>query len=241
MRKSRHPTFTKEVVMTTRFPRCALPLLLVLAPLASHCAPQNAEAIRKDKSLTLGLPGLSYRPTGKFAVGSTFSSLSGQKNTVKVDNSTSSGVIGATGETKAPTSRVVTTSETVISPFVQYFPWSTSAFFVGAGGSYYTAKMKYDEDRMGSPNLEPSLTSVAYSRNSTYVGVPFGWAWIWTPGFSLTVDLEPQWRVATSDKYKDDGTSDQVNTDNRDRTVKAIDGLETAMNTTLGFLIGWSF
>lgn len=222
--------------MTIHLKRAALLALLPLA--AAHCAPERARAIREDRSLTLGWPiGVSYRPTGKVGIGTRFTAISDEK--VKVEN-TDKGTSTLIAFTDGSTSRDVTHSQTNISPFVQVFPWDTSAFFVGGSGSYRRATYKYDEEVAGW-SAAPTYTNVSYQNTSTYVGAPVGWAWIWTPGFSLTLDAEPRWRAARSTSYSNNGEGNQVNVAQRDSTKHAIDGTESAFELGLDFLIGWSF
>ena len=222
--------------MKSTLHRALLLVFAAAAPLLTNCAPERAMAIRQDKSLTLGLPGASFRPNGKVGIGSTFAwGTSDSTVTPKAQD-------GTTLVSTPANDRLVTTKETQISPFVQYFPWDTSAFFVGAGASYRMSKLSYDETRTGSTGLAPSYTGVAYNRNSTYASVPLGWAWIWNSGFSLTFDFGPRVRVSQSTSYTKNGAGDGVDADQRDRTVKAINQSESFANLGGGSgMIGWSF
>jgi hypothetical protein len=216
--------------------RFALLTTLAAAAVAStSCAPERARAIREDKSLTLGYPGATYRPNGKIGVGATFGGLSDHKSTI-----TPEAPAGMTLDAHQAAKRTVVTSETDINPFVQFFPWDTSAFYVGVGGSYQKAHVSYDELR-GGENLDGATTSVEYQRSAMYVGVPVGWAWIWAPGASLTLDFGPKFLVSKSNAYTKDGSAGAVDVAQRDRNVKTIDK-EGASQVILGnFLLGWSF
>lgn len=219
-------------------------VVAALACMSSACAPERAEAIREDKSLTLGLPGASYRPTGKLGVGVTGSYGHREKMTV---NTKERGVtaLAVNFDTNRPSTlegdKEIDASHTTINPFVQYFPWSTSAFFVGVGGSFYHATYRFEEETEGSTNLAPSYTGVSYDINSTYIGVPAGWAWIWESGFSLGLDFGPRFRVNRDIAYRNDGASSGVNRGKRDETVATIDSLERPVNWGGTGIIGWSF
>jgi len=124
---------------------------------------------------------------------------------------------------------------------MQYFPWSTSAFFVGIGGSLHRATYRFAEDTETSTNLAPSSTDVSYDVNSSYVGVPAGWAWIWESGFSLGLDFGPRFRVRREIAYRNDGTTGGVDSEKRDNTVATLDSLERPVNWGGTGIIGWSF
>ena len=222
-------------------------LMMVLVPVVINCAPDRARQLREEKSLTLGLPlGVTYRPNGKVGLGLT----GGTGQTAnKIDSvgdngdpvSMGSSVSTSTSTTPKDGERVVKEHYTEISPFVQYFPWDTSAFFVGAGGTYKKTASNFQENTADSTTLEPSYTPVSMESKSIYFNVPVGWAWIWTPGFSLTLDATASIPVSHSNTYDNDGTTGKVNETNRNKTVDAIEKNQTSISMALGGMIGWSF
>jgi len=228
---------------TSFFAKAALFAGLAVTALPLACAPEHAAKVRADKSLTLGAFGAAYRPNGKFGFGATVGTGTETKT---VDPTKSDGDVVVTKKVDADlyNYRNVKTSATGINPFVHYYPWETSAFFVGAAASIYTAKYSFHEETSGSTSLLPSYTDVDYNQNATYVGVPLGWAWIWESGFSLTLDFGPRTRVAATGHYSKDGTDDGVDVAKRDLTTKAIDKLGTGIlfgGPTGNLLVGWSF
>ncbi len=216
--------------------------LLVLATSLSFfaCAPSNAAAIRKDRSLTLGLPGASYRPSGQIAVGATGGYTSEQKTTVD-NNKTGFASVVSNKDENPDSQRELVMSSYSINPFLQYFLWDTSAFFIGAAASFNRANYQFDEQTVDSTSLNPQYGEVNYETKSTYVGVPIGWAWIWTPGFSLTLDFGPRARISRSTTVTQDGSSKNVSSNERDKTIDTIDSLEPRYTLGGSGIIGWSF
>jgi hypothetical protein len=221
------------------------PALVVVAALAlTHCAPERARAVREDKSLTLGLPGASFRPTGKISIGTTLGYAHRAKTTIN-NTETGMGAIDITPDDDSADldedERELYTSNVTVSPFVHVYPWDSSAFFFGGGISYSKSNYRFSEERMDSTALAPTYTDVAYDSTSTYVGVPVGWAWIWESGFSLTLDVGPRFRVSRTQEMRDDGEASGVNSQSRDRTVETIDSLENPVTLGGSGIIGWSF
>lgn len=210
----------------------------------THCAPERARAVREDKSLTLGLPGASFRPNGKISIGSTIGYSNKAKTTI--DNSDKGmGAVVITpsndGDPGAEDERDLYTSNLTVSPFVHYYPWDSSAFFFGGAVSYSKTSYKFAEERMDNTTLAPSYTDVSYDSTSMYVGAPVGWAWIWESGFSLTLDFGPRFRVNRNEAMKENGDSDNVNARSRDKTLETIDSLESPVAIGGSGIIGWSF
>lgn len=216
-------------------------LLIAISGAFFACAPTNAEAIRKDKSLTLGLPGASFRPSGSVGIGFTGSHTAEQKTTVDNSKSGFASITAVKKDENPDAQREVTASTYSISPFVQYFPFATSAFFVGAGATFNRAYYKYDEETVDSTSLNPQYGEVNYETRSTYVGVPVGWAWIWTPGFSLTLDFGPRARITHTSAVSRDGSAQNVSSNERDKTTQTIDSLEPKYTLGGSGIIGWSF
>lgn len=218
-------------------------LLIAVAACLSFfaCAPTNAAAIRQDKSLTLGLPGASYRPTGKVGVGVTGGHVAKQKTTIDNTKTGFGSVVSATADENPGAQREVEASTYTVSPFLQYFPWDTSAFFIGAGATFNRAYYHFDEATVDSTSLNPQYGEVNYETRSTYVGVPVGWAWIWTPGFSLTLDFGPRARVSRTTNVSRDGSQNEVSSKERDKTIETIDSLEPRYSWGGSGIIGWSF
>ncbi len=195
-------------------------ILIALASALSSCAPERAEALRAEKSLTLGVYGASYRPTPKVGIGATGNYANREKTTV---NTQERGIATITKQYSISpntyeSNREIEVTHWRFDPFVQYFPWSTSAFFLGVAGRFDRATYRFDEETQGSTSLAPAYTDVTYDVDSVYVGVPAGWAWIWESGFSLGMDFGPRFRVQTAVDYRNDGTSGGVNSDKRDNT-----------------------
>lgn len=221
-------------------------LFASLAPLVMNCAPDQAAKLRAEKSLTLGYPGVSYRPNGKVAVGMTgaYSSM-GTKVTESTDDGkmSISGVTTSTNTTPSTEGdRVIAQKTTQLNPFVQYFPWDTSAFFVGAGASYQTKTSRFDEKTSSWTLAEPAYAPVTTNTTTTYLAVPVGWAWIWGTGFSLTLDFGPRIRMSQSTKFTNDGSTAGVDADRRSRTVDAINDQDSRLSLGgASSILGWAF
>lgn len=209
------------------------------------CAPQRANAVRDDKPLTVGLVGVSYRPTGKIGLGTTYAGSGETNEKMSESSSGAGGIISFNSKPdENETSykeRDVKTSYSVISPFAHYYPIDTSAFFVGVGASILSARSKFDEHTTGSTSLAPEYTEVEYKTNATYVSVPVGWAWIWESGFSLSLDFGPRFRVNASSSYGNDGSAGSVAADKRDASKEYLDNRVPVMAIGGNSIIGWSF
>lgn len=208
-------------------------LILALAALFQACAPSQAEAIREERPVSIGYPAAAYRPNGKVAVGVGLDPTVGQEMKVK---DTSSGGLALTGNNSDDVQDVKVRTEAV-SPFVHYYPWATSAFFVGAGLEVARSRYNFEEDR-----TDGGTTNVSYETTGTYLGVPAGWAWIWDNGFSLFFDLGPRWRVREASRFNDSGEDENVNVSERDDMVDDLDEL-FANRVRFGgsSMIGFSF
>jgi hypothetical protein len=219
------------------------PLCLVaVAQLLVNCAPERARAVREDKSLTLGLPGVTYRPHGKIGVGVTMAGISEAKTKIDTqDSGIKSSIVSSDDKSDHPDAiRDVKQSNVDVNPYVQFFPFDTSAFFIGLQGTYQRAWYEFEEERSDSTSLAPTYTDVKYRTKSNYLGVQAGWAWIWESGFSMGVQAGPRVRVSHQGEYANEG--DDVNTDKRDKTVETIDSLEQGVRLSTGLgIIGWSF
>ncbi len=230
-------------MLSSRSPKAFL--LLALALLCANCAPERARAVREDMAFSLGAPivfsaAVSYRPTGKFSVGLAGSALNDRKSTI---DASKSGVAAITvSDQTAPTDkRELSTSFTELNPFVQVFPWDSSAFFLGVAGTYRNARYRYQEETEASLAAAPAYTAIKYETTSSYVGIPVGWAWIWGSGFSLSLDFGPRFRVNKEQKLANDGTTSGVSATKRDHTIGIIDELEPRVAWGGSSLIGWSF
>lgn len=227
--------------MTTTFRSVRAAITLAGASLMlAYCAPTNAHAIRQDKSLTLGLPGVSYRPTGKIAVGSTFDLAHEEDLDLNTTPKDSKGKRDELPEND----REITKRTVGVRPFVQYFPWETSAFFVGAGAQLYSNKYRYNEFQTGASLTNPSYAEVEYATKANYMTVPFGFAWIWPNGFSFTADIGPRVYVGGSGTLTNDGTNEGVDEAQRDQTIKRIMEDEKQVYLFSAFptaVIGYSF
>lgn len=220
-------------------------LILALALLCAHCAPERARAMREDKAFSLGAPivfsaALSYRPTGKFGVGLAGSALNDRKSTIDASK-TGIAAVSVSNDTAETDKRELSTSSYEINPFVQIFPWDSSAFFLGVAGAYRNARYRYQEETEASTTLAPAYTAIKYETTSSYVGVPVGWAWIWGSGFSLSFDFGPRFRVNKEQDLANDGATSGVSTTKRDHTIGIIDDLEPKVAWGGSSLIGWSF
>lgn len=222
--------------------RARLALLLLASTTLVHCAPQRARAIRDDKLVSVGYPGVAFRPTGKVAVGSTFSW--GFDVKAKMDEASQNlGVLTSSApkdEEAAADERELTYSYSSINPFVQVFPWDDSAFFVGIGASLVRSSYYVEEETIGSTALAPTTTGIGYKTKSSYVGVPIGWAWIWENGLSLTADLGPRFRVGRDAELTEDGSASDVDIAKRDATVEKLDAVERPVHFG-GLFLGYSF
>jgi hypothetical protein len=205
------------------------------------CAPSNARQVRQDLALTVGYPGASYHPGGTFALGATGNYVPNQKTTVDNSKTGMDSVISAKKDENPEDKREVVSTSYWISPFVQYFPFDSSAFFVGAAATINRSYYKFEEETVDSTTLNPQYGEVNYETKSTYVGVPIGFAWIWESGFSLTLDVGPRARVARTSEVSADGSSSYVSSKERDKTIETIDSLEPRYSWGGSGLIGWSF
>ncbi len=219
--------------------RFLAPLAIALASYA--CAPNNAAQVRAERSLTLGIPGAAYRPSGSVGVGITGSYTPEQKTTIDNTKSGLNSVVESGSDESPESQREVTATSYTLSPFIQYFPWASSAFFVGGGATFSRAYYKYDEETVDSTSLNPQYGEVNYETKAVYVGVPVGFAWIWAPGFSITLDVGPRARISYSSTVTRDGSGRDVSSAEREKTTSTIDSLEPRYTLGGSGMIGWSF
>ena len=205
------------------------------------CAPNNARAIREDRSFTLGLPGVAYRPNGSVALGTTIGSSKDKQKLNTAEDGIEAVTNKASDENKVAFEREVEGRSFTVSPFFHYYPWDDSAFFIGLGGSYTSTKYTYAEETEGSTALAPTFTEVAYNSNTSYVGAPIGWAWIWENGITVSLDFGPRVLVSQSGSYKNDGLAGEVNEEKRDRTTEVIESVESPVTFGGSGIIGYSF
>lgn len=207
------------------------------------CAPSRARAVRDDKSLTLGYVGVSYRPTGKISVGTSYRGSA--ETTTKMNNGSagmSSFTVSSGRNEEAYANRDIKTSYSVISPFVHLYPSDTSAFYIGLGASMYSSRSEFGEETTAdSTTLAPAYTEVDYQTKANYIGAPVGWAWIWESGFSFSLDFGPRFRLNQSTSYGNDGSAAGVDAEKRNETKEYLDSRMPVVAMGGNGIIGWSF
>jgi hypothetical protein len=208
-------------------------LAATFAPLTTGCAPERAHAVREARNVTLGLPGVSYRPRGSYSLGATFATNPRSVDTVFNEQ-------GGDSVIEENEIRSVESRYGSISPFLQVFPWETSAFMIGLGATVEQRRYRFNEEVVGSTALAPQFSEVEYGVQNIYVGVPVGWAWIWESGFSFTLDVGPRWRVSrTMSGYTERGTVDEAKFTVTDTAL--ADKVETAIQYGGSGILGYSF
>ena len=199
----------------------ALGVACLLLPLASSCAPEKAKSVRQARNLTLGLLGVSYRPTGDFSVG--MNGAVGNKTKVELKKKRDDSSESFVPDGDLTFDRDTKKSYQTINAFAHYFPWDSSAFFVGAGLEYDQSKYYFNEQIDGSTALNPLLTDIEYGNKAVYATMPFGWEWIWESGFALTLNLDLRHSVSDQTSYAKDGSQQKVAVDSRDAVVQELD------------------
>lgn len=206
-------------------------IILVLSLLAivfsGACATDQASQLRTERPTQIGWLGAIYRyqPNQAAGVSGSFS-----------------------GSTGAPTSFTQEEDEgekdeeivyqNMYEGFYHYYPWETSAFFIGAGLRHAETKFRFDEPL---ENDADTTTSIKFTNKSDYLAVPVGWAWIWGTGFSLTLDLGPRFRIGRSQSFSSDGAG-LVSKSSRDETVDDLEKLYAGSFLIGGnAIIGYSF
>jgi len=210
--------------------------LLLTASLTQGCAPSRAKIVREQRNTTIGLLGASYRPNGNIGVGI---SASGAKDEVEVDREKKS---YANSKSDDANVQMIAETSSMVSPFVHYYPWDTSAFFVGAGANFTKSRYQYEAEKEGSTTLAPAYTEVNYEVSATDLHMPLGWNWIWENGITLMLDFGPSTTVAYAGRYSNDGGDGGVNATQRDESIAALDSAKKgAVRFSLGSIIGYSF
>lgn len=215
-------------------------IAMLLLQVVVNCAPERAEAIRTDRSLTLGLPGASVRLNGSIDVGATGLYIPKTTSTMETDD-TGFGLTASGNEDERTREREVSIQSKSMTGFMRYYPVQTSAFFIGLAFSRQIDRVGFDELTADSTGEDQTFTNVEYEYETTHLGLPIGWAWIWESGFSLGLDLGPKVRISDSRRYTNEGDT-AVNESERDETIEAIEKFDSKISfgNATGIL-GYSF
>lgn len=206
---------------------------------AYSCAPMKAKSLRESRNLTVGLPGVSYRPNGNFDVGVTYAGAS-FRNDVTVERDDSDAV----GDKALDQRKAKQKTAGAATLFSRLYPWDTSAFYVGLGYTHnQKGTTKFDVLDQNATALAEDPTELEYEVTYNTVHIPIGWAWIWENGFSLGLDLGLAATSKASSSIKSDDDKDYDDNDAK-WVTDAIDekntgGLKLFSGAT--GIIGYSF
>ena len=125
--------------------------------------------------------------------------------------------------------------------FYHYYPWETSAFFLGGAASWESSKVKFEERTREYTATSKECVEVGFRKKSLRIGAVVGWFWIWENGFSLLLDLGPRIRVQHYRSFTDNGESDNVDQSRRDDFVDQINGLSVFLGGIPSRMLGYSF
>ncbi len=171
--------------------------LLASSILLQNCAPTQAFKIREDRPVTLGLVAAMVRPNGNHSLGLSY----GANKTSSEEDIKGNKVAGLVSTPSTEATLKETSEGSHIALNYHYYPWQTSAFFIGMGveghRNKYTNKLISGTDA----NQADELVEINNS-TSTSVSIPMGWAWIWGNGFTFVLDLGP--RLKVSEKFKEE-------------------------------------
>lgn len=198
------------------------------------CAPMHAAKVRKSKPVSIGLVGASVRVSENIDVGASYKggdieTTKKMETTVASDNSTLERDYNYS-------------STSYVLPYVRYYPWKTSAFFIGAAAYQNTDRYNFKTINNGEIGLAEDATAEEYNIKTTHMVIPFGWAWIWESGFTFGLDLSIDYRVKGATEISNNSSINRADVEN---VVANIDenygntiGLSSASGTSI---IGYSF
>lgn len=179
------------------------------------CATNNAQKVRESRSLTATIlmsPGAIYRPNGRVGIGAVYSANRTENDSINHSDASSKEFGEDSFNAKESRSREV-------DAFVHYYPWSTSAFFMGVGFQNKTAEYSVAVDQNVS-TLEEADANLKYSSRVTKVKVPVGWSWIYENGFSVLFDLGPT--ISVKEQGTVSGTANNQPSTRKDLLVKDL-------------------
>lgn len=209
-----------------------LPFTVALA--FTGCATSQAGKMRQAKPVTIGANFNSnviaeYRPSKNLGVDAVY--MPGTLG-VESDISVTSLIEGAVRDLK---------EEKPVSIYagLSYYPWDSSAFRLGLGGSQQQSNVKFFAL---NKTVDSPLIPVEYKVNYTYGTVSAGWNWVFESlwGFTFGFDFAVHNRVAASSTLVTNG-GDSVDTTDRDDYFKAYDKSRKTMYGSLLSHYGWSF
>ena len=190
---------------------CAVATLIAI----EACATNNAQKVRESRSVTATIlmsPGAIYRPNGHVGIGAVYSANRAKNDTVAHSDVSSKEF----GEDSFKTQE---TRSKGLDAFVHYYPWSTSAFFMGVGFKNETSEYSVAVDQ-NVATLEEADSNLKYSSRVTKVKVPVGWSWIYENGFSVLFDFGPV--VSVKEQGSTSGSANSQPSQRKDLLVKDL-------------------
>ena len=201
------------------------------------CAPNKARQIREMRPVTVGLPiGAMYRPTGDIALGAAYGRMI--KDNYKVD--TEQKRVNAEGKEEELEEFNAKINSSVFRPYVHYYPWADSAFFLGIGLDVRRSIYKVEENAESELGALGGEKDLEYDVSTQRVRIPVGWSWIWGNGISLLMDLGPRVAVQQSGSDSEEAETTSANTRRAD-TLSDLDSEEQGAIIEPVFLLGYSF
>ena len=218
--------------MMTRLRFNILPFTMALA--LTGCATSQAGKIRQSKPVTVGANFRSnviaeYRPSKNLGIDAVY--MPGTLG-IESDISVRSVIEGAVRDLK---------EEKPVSIYagLSYYPWDSSAFRLGLGGSQQQSNVKFFTL---NKTVDGPLIPVEYKVNYTYGSVSAGWNLVFESlwGFTFGFDLAVHNRIAANSTMVING-GDSVDVTDRDDYFKAYEKSRRTMYGSLLSHYGWSF
>lgn len=159
----------------------------------SSCAPSNAKALREQKSLTLGVPGISKRLNGAMDIGVNINPLAAVSWEFQKTKDEEALTYGK-NFTDDATHRAVEV-KFGISPhvFARFYPWDASAFFFGVGFGQEEDSVQFKALESGKLSLDDGYADVKVTEKKSSINIPIGWQWIWDSGFTFGLSFGPKY------------------------------------------------
>jgi hypothetical protein len=208
---------------------------VTLIVLTQACATTGAEKIRAQKSVTAAVfptIGAIYRPTAKIGIGATISASVRENDELTHSEENMKDFGSETFNVKESKSRGT-------NAFLHYYPWSTSAFFLGAGVKSESKNYSLAVSNDGTTLDSISPVNMTYSASVKKIRVPLGWNWIYESGFSMLLDIGPN--VAVTETATSLLKNDQVDATKKEMLISDLSRDSKGALIEPMFTMGYSF
>jgi len=199
------------------------------------CATTGADKMRAQRSVTATVfptVGAIYRPTAKVGLGATLSSYVREDEQLSHSPENMKNFGSETFNVQESRSRGT-------NAFLHYYPWTTSAFFMGAGIKTESKNYALAVNNDGSALESDAATNLTYSAKVKKIRVPLGWNWIYESGFSMLLDIGPN--VAVSETATSLVKNDQLDATKKEMLISDLSRDSRGALLEPVFSLGYSF